>query len=81
MSDLSEVDACTTDDIEVAICIKHKCMEEVIGHPHIVPDLYDLLFSLKHKERLFKKCLDVSGVFCPTMEVNCDQNCLVTNTL
>lgn len=31
MSDLFEVDACTIDDIEVAICIKHKCMEEVIG--------------------------------------------------
>lgn len=31
MSDLSEVDACTIDNIEVAICIKHKCMEEVIG--------------------------------------------------
>lgn len=28
---LSEVDTCITDDTGVAICINHKCMEEVIG--------------------------------------------------
>lgn len=28
---LSEIDAFTTDDIEMAICINHKCMKEVIG--------------------------------------------------